>query len=139
MAKHTAHGHLVDDVYKSARIYTEIFGQEPNRIDETFAGFRLGGVKEFFLWQWKHLEDNLGKDVMSKVKYRDQQAIKCDSVEEVDSLYKELMDKGVNFISEPKYYEWNAYCVYFLDDAGHMWELYCWTGAVPLGDLEPDK
>ena len=87
MAKHTAHGYLVDDVYESAKHYINTFGQKPNRIDETFAGFRLGGVKEFFLWQWKHIEENLGKDVMAKVKYRDQQAIKCGSVEEVDALY----------------------------------------------------
>lgn len=38
MAKHTAHGYLVDDVYKEAEEYTRIFGHHPSRIDETFAG-----------------------------------------------------------------------------------------------------
>ena len=45
----------------------------------------------------------------------------------------------MEFISEPKDYEWNARRVYFLDASGHMWEIYCWTGAVPLGDLDPAK
>lgn len=139
MGKHTAHGYLVDDVYKSAEEFTRIFGLKPARIDETFAGFPLEGRVEFFLWQWKHLEDNLGKDVMSKVKCRDQQAIRFESPKEVDEAYEKLKAEGVEFITEPKDYEWNAHCVYFIDVSGHMWELYCWTGEVPLGDLDPEK
>ena len=139
MAKHTAHGYLVDDVHKVAEEFEKKFGIKPARIDETFAGFPLGGKVEFFLWQWKHLEDNLGKDVMSKVKYRDQQAIRFETPEEVDEAYLKLKAEGVEFITEPADYELNAHCVYFLDASGHMWELYCWTGNVPLGDLEPKK
>lgn len=139
MGKHTAHGYLVEDVYKEAEKFTKVFGFKPARIDETFAGFPMEGKVEFFLWQWKHLEDNLGKDVMAKVKYRDQQAIRCDAPEEVDEAYEQMKAEGVEFISEPKDYEWNARCVYFLDASGHMWEIYCWTGAVPLGDLDPAK
>ena len=139
MGKHTAHGYLVEDVYKEAEKFTKVFGFKPARIDETFAGFPMEGKVEFFLWQWKHLEDNLGKDVMAKVKYRDQQAIRCDTPEEVDEAYEQMKAEGVEFISEPKDCEWNARCVYFLDASGHMWEIYCWTGAVPLGDLDPAK
>ena len=139
MGKHTAHGYLVEDVYKEAEKFTKLFGFKPARIDETFAGFPMEGKVEFFLWQWKHLEDNLGKEVMAKVKYRDQQAIRCDTPEEVDEAYEQLKAEGMEFISEPKDYEWNARCVYFLDASGHMWEIYCWTGAVPLGDLDPAK
>ena len=91
MGKHTAHGYLVEDVYKEAEKFTKVFGFKPARIDETFAGFPMEGKVEFFLWQWKHLEDNLGKDVMAKVKYRDQQAIRCDTPEEVDEAYEQIM------------------------------------------------
>ena len=136
MGRHTAHGYLVDNVYKSAEEFTRLFGCEPARIDETFAGFPLEGKVEFFLWQWKHLEDNLGKDVMEKVKFRDQQAIRFDTVEEMEVEYQRLKKEGVEFLSEPANYEWNARCVYFLDAAGHMWELFSWTGAVPLGNKE---
>lgn len=139
MVQHRAHGYLVDDVYKAAAEFTKIFGYEPARIDETFAGFPLGDETEFFLWQRKHLEDNIGKEAMSKVKYCDQQAIRCESREDLDKVYRKLKDEGVEFITEPRSYEWNAYCVYFIDSTGHMWELYCWTGVVPLGDLEPEK
>ena len=113
MGKHTAHGYLVEDVYKEAEKFTKLFGFKPARIDETFAGFPMEGKVEFFLWQWKHLEDNLGKEVMAKVKYRDQQAIRCDTPEEVDEAYEQLKAEGMEFISEPKDYEWNARCVYF--------------------------
>ncbi len=104
---------MVEDVYKEAEKFTKLFGFKPARIDETFAGFPMEGKVEFFLWQWKHLEDNLGKEVMAKVKYRDQQAIRCDTPEEVDEAYEQLKAEGMEFISEPKDYEWNARCVYF--------------------------
>ena len=117
MGKHTAHGYLVEDVYKEAEKFKKLFGFKPARIDETFAGFPMEG----------------------KVEYRDQQAIRCDTPEEVDEAYEQLKAEGMEFISEPKDYEWNARCVYFLDASGHMWEIYCWTGAVPLGDLDPAK
>ncbi len=134
MVRHTAHGRIVEDVYEAARAYSRMFNHQPSRIDETFAGFRFDGKKEFFLWQRKHLEDHLGKEVMAKVKYGDQQAIKCDTMHEVDEMYRRLSAQGVNFISKPAHYEWNAYCVYFLDSTEHMWEIYCWTGEVPPGD-----
>ena len=86
MGKHTAHGYLVEDVYKEAEKFTKLFGFKPARIDETFAGFPMEGKVEFFLWQWKHLEDNLGKEVMAKVKYRDQQAIRCLDIIKMSSL-----------------------------------------------------
>ncbi len=136
---HRAHGYLVDDVYKAAEEFTRVFGCEPARIDETFAGFPFGDETEFFLWQRKHLEKHLGKNVMDRVKYCDQQAIRCESPEMLDQIYEILKADGVEFISKPKSYEWNAYCVYFIDVSGHMWELYCWTGEVPLGDLEAEK
>ena len=139
MAKHTAHGYLVDDVYKEAEDYTRIFGHHPSRIDETFAGFRFDDNKEFFLWQWKHIEEHVGEEVMKKVKYRDQQALRCETIEEFNQVCQELKTKGVPFISEPKNYTWNARCVYFLDNSGHMWEIFLWTGNTPLGDLEPEK
>lgn len=137
--KHVAHGYLVDDVYDVAEKITRNTGLKPSRIDETFAGFPIEPGEEFFLWQWKHLEDNLGKDVMAKVKFRDQQACRFDTPKEIDQAYSELKEMGVEFITEPKDYEWNARCVYFLDSEGHMWELFCWTGKIPLGDLEPEK
>ena len=134
MIRHTAHGYIVEDVYEAAKVYSNLFNHEPTRIDETFAGFRFNDIKEFFLWQRKHLEEHIGSKVMAKVKYCDQQAIKCDTVEEVDRLYEKLTARGVKFISKPEHYDWNAYSVYFLDPTGHMWEIYCWTGEVPPGD-----
>ena len=50
MGKHTAHGYLVEDVYKEAEKFTKLFGFKPARIDETFAGFMMEGKVEFFLW-----------------------------------------------------------------------------------------
>lgn len=48
MGKHTAHGYLVEDVYKEAEKFTKLFGFKPARIDETFAGFPMEGKVEFF-------------------------------------------------------------------------------------------
>ena len=61
MGRHTAHGYLVDNVYKSAEEFTRLFGCEPARIDETFAGFPLEGKVEFFYGSGSTLKTTQGK------------------------------------------------------------------------------
>ena len=48
MGKHTAHGYLVEDVYKEAEKFTKLFGFKPARIDETLPDFRWKERWSFF-------------------------------------------------------------------------------------------
>ena len=138
MGKHTAHGYLVEDVYKEAEKFTKLFGFKPARIDETFAGFPMEGKVEFFLWQWKHLEDNLGKEVMAKVKYRDQQAIRCDTPEEVDEAYEQLKAEGWNLFQNQKTMS-GMPAVYIFGCVRTYVGNILLDRCVPLGDLDPAK
>ena len=48
--------------------------------------------------------------------------------DEIKSLYETLLAKGVPFHGPPKEYPWNAYCCYFNDPDGSLWEIYTWIG-----------
>lgn len=137
--RHVAHGFLVDDVYGSVKYYEEKMGWKPTRVDETFAELETNNGMEFFFWQWAHIEKHLGREVMAQVKHRNQQACRFERPEEIDAAYEELKGRGLKFLTKPRNYEWNARAVYFLDPEGFMWELFCWIGGIPLGELEPEK
>ena len=50
------------------------------------------------------------------------------TVEAVDEIYNDLIGKDVPFTAPPAAYDWNAYCCYFSDPDGNLWEVYCWVG-----------
>lgn len=46
--------------------------------------------------------------------------------EDVDSDYKQLKDKGVQFMGEPKTQAWGQRTAYFTDPEGNIWEIQSW-------------
>lgn len=44
-------------------------------------------------------------------------------VEDVDTLYAQLVDKGVTFLNGPMDRPWGPRTATFADPAGHMWEI----------------
>ena len=63
-------------------------------------------------------------------------AIEVAGRDDIDKLYETLSSKGVPFIGPPKEYPWNAYCCYFNDPDGNLWEIYSWIGKGAGGYLE---
>lgn len=132
--KHTCFGLLVDDVQEAIDFYTNTMGykiHEKNHDGVTFSEFVTGGPVVLFVWQWDHLCEHLGMEVMSQVKNRTQSAIYFDNPDDVDRAYEELKAKGIHFLTEPKNWPWHARAAYFLDHDGNMWEIYS-------GDAHPE-
>ena len=45
------------------------------------------------------------------------------SIEEVDSIFSRLNDKGATILKEPEHVFWGGYSGYFSDPDGHAWEV----------------
>lgn len=117
------------DLETSVAFYRDKIGLKLRRSQEGFADFISGNVT-LALWQLDHIQEHTGltghpgdtetRKVMS--------AIQVPSVAVVDEIYHDLTEKGVSFIGAPKAYLWNAYCCYFSDPDGNLWEIYAWVG-----------
>lgn len=125
---HTSHGFLVDNIDETVEFYKRNLGYKVVRQSNTFAQMDTGGPIVLFFWEWKHLENHLGKEAMARVKHRVQSAIRFESPEALDKAYEKLKTMGVDFLVEPTDWEWSARATYFVDNEGYMWEMFCWNG-----------
>ncbi len=117
------------DLEASVAFYRDKLGLKLRRSQEGFADFVSGHVT-LALWQLDHIKqhtgltghpgDNETRKVMT--------ALEVPSPKEVDEIYRDLSDKGVPFVGPPQRHDWNAYCCYFSDPDGNMWEVYAWVG-----------
>lgn len=114
----------------SVAFYRDKIGLKLRRSQEGFADFKSSHIT-LALWQLDHIQKHTGltghcgdeqtRKVMT--------AIEVPSVAVVDEIYSDLTGKDVPFTGPPKTYEWNAYCCYFSDPDGNLWEIYAWVGA----------
>ncbi len=117
------------DLDASVAFYRDKVGLKLRRSQEGFADFVANNVT-LALWQLDHIKEyvgvagNYGDTETRKV----MTAMEVPSVEAVDEIYKDLSAKGVPFTGPPKEYMWNAYCCYFSDPDGNLWEVYTWIG-----------
>jgi len=117
------------DLETSVAFYRDKIGLKLRRSQEGFADFVSGNIT-LALWQLDHIKEHTGltghhgdtetRKVMT--------AIQVPSVEVVDEIFHVLTNKGVAFTGAPKAYLWNAYCCYFSDPDGNLWEIYAWVG-----------
>ena len=54
-------------------------------------------------------------------------AIELSTGEQVDELYRTLLDRGLEASGPPAVFEWGARSTYFLDADGYIWEIYAWV------------
>jgi uncharacterized glyoxalase superfamily protein PhnB len=118
-------GLLVQDVQGVVGFYRKAFNLTVKQDYPEFVEFNSNGAT-LFLWEWSHLERYLGKEAMAKVKHPFMAAIFCENVTEVDDAYQHLSNLGVDFITPPQDWPWNARAAYFVDPEGYIWELYTW-------------
>ena len=82
------------------------------------------------LWEIGHIAQHVGyrdpgdTDGIHKVMV----AMEVPNTKDVNRLFDDLSEKGVSFSAPPKAYPWNAYCCYFQDPDGNLWEIYTWIG-----------
>ncbi len=122
---------LVTDIEASIRFYTEKLSFKLKHRAPGFADFTGAGLT-LALWERKHIADNADVRVAPGSSSAVLIAILVGSPAELDRIYDELIDKGVQFVSPPRAYPWNAHCAYFHGPDGETWELYAWLqGGAP--------
>lgn len=119
---------LVADIPRSVAFYRDRLGFAVKRLDTGFAEFQTRGVT-LALWQRDDIRTNLNLPEALRGGSGCMVAVRLASIDEVDREYERLTGAGVDFLAPPKTYAWNAYCAYFRDPDGHLFELYHWRGA----------
>lgn len=126
---------LVADIPRSVAFYRDRLGLGVKRLDTGFAEFWTNGVI-LALWQRDDIADNLALPDVRSGGASCMMAVRLPSRGDLDREYERLIAAGVDFLAPPADYPWNAYCAYFRDPDGHLWELYCWPGAPRTLDTE---
>lgn len=118
---------LVKDIESTVQFYTKKLGFPLRRRAEGFADFHASGIT-LAAWEIDHIHNHVG--VSGRHAPQDAHkaciAVQLETWGELDSLYGALTERGVPFQAPPKEYPWNAYCAYFTDPDGTLWELYSW-------------
>jgi catechol 2,3-dioxygenase-like lactoylglutathione lyase family enzyme len=76
-----------------------------------------------------HSAEGAGRGVML--------ACELEHPDEVDRVYTEFGQRGVEFYGPPADYAWNARCVYFAGPSGEFWEFFAWYEGGEPGIEDP--
>ena len=118
---------IVSDLQKAIDFYQNKLGLKLKTQEEGFADFETKGTT-LALLEKKVAEDLTGKGKVGTDATLPRPAILAwDAVEDVDALYKELKEKGVEFTVEPKTMSWGQRVAYFTDPDGNLWEISQWV------------
>ncbi len=117
------------DLEASVSFYRDKIGLKLRRSQEGFADFTSEHVT-VALWQLDHIKEHTGVDghAGDNKTRKAMVALEVPTPEVVDEIYNDLYAKGVPFTKPPMNYLWNAYCCYFSDPDGNLWEVYAWVG-----------
>jgi catechol 2,3-dioxygenase-like lactoylglutathione lyase family enzyme len=118
---------LVDDLQKEIDFYHGKLGLEIKRLDTGFAEFHTGDTT-LCLWEAQDVRNHVGKEAVSEKGHWFMGAFEFESGHAVKEAYDELKSKGVDFITELKFWDWGATAAYFKDPEGYLWEIFAWTG-----------
>ncbi len=123
---------LVEDVDRTIDFYTNKLGFKVRRRAQSFVDFHAPGVI-LAAWELDHINHYTGVNNARAPQGVNKAciAVELSSDKELDDMYLELKNRGVEFLSPPKKYPaWQAYCVYFHDPDDTLWELYYWYGDI---------
>lgn len=92
-----------------------------------FADFEGPGVI-VALWDAQQLEKTTGIVGRSSAPAGHGVMLACelDSPADIDRIYEEYRERGVEFYAPPADFAWNARCVYFAGPSGEFWEFFAW-------------
>jgi uncharacterized glyoxalase superfamily protein PhnB len=116
---------LITNHYSTSRaFYKDTLGFQIVRetSKEEFCQFKL---KNCFLaiYGYQFMADLIGS---SRISSPSSAIYSFDESGNIDTLYQQLRDKGVQFIQEPKTQAWGQRTAYFSDPDGHIWEIQQW-------------
>ena len=113
----------VEDHTEMRRFYIEVFGWEPTEAsngDITF--FHLNGIQLALFGKEDLAQDaNVQAEGMGFKSFT--LAHNLQSKEDVDVLFKELVEKGASVAKKPEKTPWGGYSGYIADPEGNLWEI----------------
>lgn len=118
---------IVKNVDQMIDFYHGKLGLQIKRRDTGFAEFFTGDTI-LCLWEAQDLKQHLGDDSVSNEGHWFMGAFEFQTGAEVTQAYHEMKSKGVEFLTELKFWDWGATAAYFKDPEGYLWEIYAWTG-----------
>lgn len=117
---------LITDNYKNSyTFYKEVLDLEVEREvpEEEFCQFTLQNCF-LAIYGRKAIEQLVGREF---IKTSGGAIYTFGESEDIDKDYKNLRQKGVNFIKPPTTQTWGQRTAYFTDPDGHLWEVQQWV------------
>ncbi len=119
---------LVKDYKKCFKFYTEELGFEPLWGDENgcYAAFKVAdGIEGFAIFVSDFMASAVGNVEKEQPTGYREKSIAVFQVENVDDTYKELFEKGINFINEPTDMpDWGMRVVHLRDPEENLIEFF---------------
>ena len=112
----------VIDLAMMRDFYVEKFGWTPMQDNEGIVFFRLNGIV-LALYSSSELAEDVGIAGHGSGFKRFSLSINFNSADEVDKVYDELLENGVQGIRKPEKVFWGGYRGYIADPEGNFWEL----------------
>ena len=113
---------FVQDLARCVAFYRDKVGMEVVFKDDVSTAFKME-KQDFLLLEFAAAAEMVGEAALGLHQGAGHEVLLCVDVEDVDAVYKTLMDKGVTFLKPPKDQPWGIRSAYFADPEGHLWEL----------------
>jgi uncharacterized protein len=114
----------VDDLPRAVAFYRDVVGWQPaSVVDDDVAFFDLDGFI-LALWLRRSLAADVGVDEADRGRFEAVAlAYNARSHEEVDGIFRSLLERGAHIAKSPVETDWGGYSGYFVDPDGHHWEV----------------
>ncbi len=113
---------FVEDLEACMKFYRDKMGLEVVFSDDTSYAFRMDD-QDFALVKLSAGVEMMNEEVLSVQQNGGRRVLLCADVEDADTAYKTLTDRGVTFIKPPISQVWGWRTAYFADPEGNLWEL----------------
>jgi catechol 2,3-dioxygenase-like lactoylglutathione lyase family enzyme len=114
---------FVDDLEKCTAFYRDILGIEVGFTDDASVAFKMQGT-DFVLLKAPAAADMMNEAVIAFDQAKGYRVLMCAGVENVDTVWQALKEKGVTLIKPPQDQPWGRRTAYFADPEGNLWELF---------------
>ena len=114
---------IVKDLDAARSFYGDTIGLDVLFEDDVSTGYKMAD-HDFLVLQEKAAAEMMSADDVGIGTEGAHRVLMCAEVEDVDTVYQQLLDKGVNCIKAPKSQGWGRRTAYFKDPEGNLWGLY---------------
>lgn len=118
---------LTDDVDRMVQFYRDVLGFETETEQGDYVEFKNEGVR-FSICTRQIMADITDGHPSYKEEKRGQAfelAFPCETPEDVEKTYKELIEKGATPIKAPSQMPWGQTTAFFADPDGNIHEIFC--------------